>query len=187
MIVLLMIISDLLPLTLFAIYATTNHYPTTIIGPIVSRLFSLVYHSFSARHPSLLYLDYLGICTMACSVPAACSVAEKGYHMEPICEPLNMAVAMTFCVVAAELAVNCYFSKPLLFRSSEHAIIALALLGNLPIIAIIAHPTLPPTTRLLFAFSIASFAIGYFGLKPNHHILWHWAAAAGQAAGVCGI
>lgn len=183
-----MLLSDLIPHTLFIIYAATNHYPTTLIGPIISRLFSLIYHGFEARHPSLLYLDYVGICTMSFSVPAACSIAEKGWgDARNICEQLNIAVAITFLFVSAELAVNCYSSKPLLFRSPEHAIIALALLGNLPIIAIITHPTFPPTTRILLSFSIASFAIGYFGLKPNHHILWHWAAAAGQAAGVLAI
>jgi hypothetical protein len=138
-----MLLSDLVPLTLFTIYAITNHYPDTIIGPIISRLFSLVYHSFEARHPSLLYLDYLGICTMAFSVPAACSIAAEGWgNAWNMCEQFNIAVAISFLSVSAELAVNCYSSKSLLFRSPEHAIIALALLGNLPIIAIIAHQPL---------------------------------------------
>jgi hypothetical protein len=42
-------------------------------------------------------------------------------------------------------------------------------------------------TRLLCAASLGFFAIRYFILKPTHHVLWHWAAAAGQAAGVAAI
>jgi hypothetical protein len=64
---------------------------------------------------------------------------------------------------------------------------ALTPVVNPPVLAIIANPARPPATRLQFASSLAAFAVGCFGLKPAHHVLWHWAAAAGQAAGVAAV
>ena len=179
--------SDLIPLSFFSIYAITQHNPPPLWGPIISRLSSLIYHAFEATHPSLLSLDHLGICSMAMSVPAACAMAEDGWGVHA-CGPFNAAVVVVFgCVVVEIVVVHGVAKRALLFRNPEHALLSLALIGNAPVLAIIANPSHPPSTRLLFAFSLLAFGVGYFVLKPNHHVLWHWAAAVAQAAGVAAI
>jgi hypothetical protein len=179
-----MLLSDLIPLTLFVLYAATaNPPPPPLWGPIISRLFSLLYHTFETTHPALLSLDYLGICSMALSVPAACALAEGGAG--GICGPYVAATMLMLGAAVVEIGVHAFARRTTVFRSPEHAVVALGLLGNLPVVAIVANPAHPPATRLLFAFSLAAFAV--FGLKPTHHVLWHWAAAAGQAAGVAAI
>ena len=124
---------------------------------------------------------------MALSVPAACALAEEKGFAGGICSPYVAATMLMLGAAVVEIGMHAFARRTTVFRSPEHAVVALGLLGNLPVLAIIANPAHPPATRLLFAFSLAAFAVGYFGLKPAHHVLWHWAAAAGQAAGVAGI
>ena len=185
-----MLLSDLIPFTIFVLYATTTYHhhplpPLPLWGPIISRLFSLIYHTLETTTPALLSLDYLGICSMALSVPAACALAEEG--LEGMCGPYVAATMLMLGAAVAEIAMHALTRKPAVFRSPEHAVVALGLLGNLPVLVIIANPTHPSSTRLLFSFSLVAFGVGYFGLKPRHHVLWHWAAAAGQAAGMAAI
>ena len=178
-----MLISDLLPLTLFTIYA--YHHPTIpppLWGPMISRLFSLIYHQ--STHPSFLYLDYLGICSMAFSVPGACAMAEEGWGVN-VCGPFNAALAITLGLAILELGIHASGIRT--SRSPEHAVLVIGLMGNAPVIAIIFCSAISSCIRLLFAFSLMAFGVGYFLLKPRHHVLWHWAAAAGQAAGVAAL
>jgi hypothetical protein len=187
-----MLASDLLPLSLFTVY-TYYHYhhhtaiPPPLWGPIISRLFSLIYHAFQPTLPSLIALDHLGICSMAFSVPAACAMAEDGWSSGGACEVYTTATLMIAGCSAVEAVVHGLFRRRLIFKDAEHALIALALVGNAPVLAIIACPTVSAHRRVLFVFSLASFSVGYFALKPRHHALWHWAAAAAQAAGMVAI
>ena len=182
-----MFVSDLIPLILLITNMDLNSHNTQPLwGPIISRLCSLLYHAHESTHPTLLYLDYLGICSMALSVPAACAMAEKGWGVH-VCGPFNAGVAVATMAVVAELGMHAFCSKRLLFASAEHAVVGLGIVGNLPVLAIIACPYHQATPRLLFAFSLLSYATGYFILKPTHHVLWHWAAAAAQAAGVAAV
>ena len=185
-----MLVSDLIPLTIFTIYANfcekTMNPP--LLGPIISRLFSLVYHAFQTPYPSLVALDHLGICSMALSVPAACAMAEEGWGGRgQVCGVYNVATMAVAACAAVEVVVHGGFGRTLLFKDAEHALIALALIGNAPVVAIIVCPAVLTYQRLLFVFSLISFATGYFMLKPTHHVLWHWAAAAAQLAGVVAV
>jgi hypothetical protein len=177
-----MFLSDLIPLTIFTIHY--NH--TSLWGPIMSRLCSLLYHAFQPNYPSLLILDHLGICSMAFSVPAACAMAEDGWGGD-LCGVYNVATILVAGGVAVEIVVHGIFRRKIIFNDAEHALIALALIGNAPVLAIIACPAIEAHRRLLFTFSLAAFAFGYCILKPAHHVLWHWAAAAAQAAGVVAV
>lgn len=183
-----MIISDLIPLLLFTTIYANYYNHTTLLGPIISRLFSLVYHTAAndPTLPSLLILDHLGICSMALSVPAACAMAEEGWGVQ-VCGVFNVATAVVLGCAVVELCVHSGLGRTFVFRNPEHAILSLALIGNAPVAAIIACPTILVHQRILFAFSLVSFATGYFLLKPAHHVLWHWAAAAAQAAGVAAV
>ncbi len=181
-----MLLSDLIPLTIFSICAI--HTPIqTVWGPIISRLCSLIYHAFQSQNPSLVTLDHLGICSMVFSVQAACAMAEEGWDGRGVCGVYNMATILVAGGVAAEIVSHGMFRRNFVFNDAEHALIALAFIGNAPVIAIIACPGIEAHRRLLFAFSLAAFAFGYFILKPEHHVLWHWAAAAAQAAGIVAV
>jgi len=188
-----MLLSDLIPLAIFILYANyTYQTPTTIPpllwGPIISRFFSLAYHAFQPSHPSLLILDHLGICSMVFSVPAACAMAEDGWRSDgSVCEVYNVATMVVAGCSVLEIIAHGIFRRNLMFKDAEHALIALALIGNAPVLAIIACPAVLAYKRLLFAFSLVLFIVGYFALKPSHHILWHWAAAAAQMAGVVAV
>ena len=182
-----MLLSDLIPLSLFTTYAIITIHPhqtAPLLGPIISRLCSLTYHAFQPTYPALLYLDYIGICAMVFSVPAACSVAAEAWNCH-ICEPFNAGVALAALITIAVLATHA--AGKINHFPPEHAVVALGLVGNLPVVAVVLNPSAPTTTRGLFAFSLLAFATGYFVLKPRHHVLWHWAAAAAQAAGVAGV
>ena len=192
-----MLLSDLIPFTLFTLYAIVRHYPSSIPtylwGPILSRLCSLVYHANEAKYPPIIYLDYLGICSMAFSVPAACALAEDGWGEAEgsVCGPFNAAVAVAFGIALITMLIQCGRGRFGVEESpAETAILVLGLLGNLPVLAIIVSPNHQQhtiATRLLFASSLVLFAVGFFILKNTRHILWHWAAALAQAAGVAGV
>lgn len=191
-----MLLSDLIPLILFTVLFICIHHPLLLAGPIISRLCSLIYHAHETTHPALLYLDYLGICSMALSVPAACGMAEDGWRVATTvgnpqsswCGPFNTGIAIAALLAAAALAAHASGRPaPRLPSSPEHAVVALGLMGNLPVAAIVACPRLPAAPRLLSALSLLALAVGYFGLKPRRHVLWHWAAAAAQAAGVAAV
>ena len=188
-----MVLSDLIPLILFISTGCTlsvvNHpntptSPPPLWGPIISRLFSLLYHACQPSHPALIALDHLGICSMAFSVPAACALAGWG---DGACAVHTAATAIVAGCAAAEVVVHGVRRRGFIFRDAEHALVALALIGNAPVVSAIVTPAVEAHRRVLLAFSLASFAIGYFLLKPRHHVLWHWAAAAAQAAGVAAV
>jgi hypothetical protein len=180
-----MLLSDLIPLTIFTIYAIYYNH-TSLWGPIVSRLCSLIYHAYQPGYPQLLILDHLGICSMAFSVPAACAMAEDGWGGS-LCGVYNVATILVAGGAAVEIVAHGIFRRKIIFNDAEHALIALTLIGNAPVLAIIACPAIEVHRRLLFTFSLAAFAFGYCILKPAHHVLWHWAAAAAQAAGVVAV
>jgi hypothetical protein len=188
-----MLLSDFIPLILFTFYAIIinhhHHPPTLLHGPIISRLFSLIYHTFDATNPTLPLqsLDHLGICTMALSTPAACTLAQKGIATADLCPPYQAATALTLLTAIAEIALHAATRRTMVFRSPEHAVVALGLLGNAPVAWVAVSGAHGVITRLLCAASLGCFGFGYFVLKPTHHVLWHWAAAAGQAAGVAAL
>jgi len=166
-----MILSDAIPITAFAVCACFVGPSLTILGIILSRVGSLIYHLLEASSPSsIINLDYIGICCMSL---AAIDADSRFTHSKTF----QIIIATQFAVTVAFFCI-CWM-KNIDYKHSQLLITALAIVGNYP--AIITSPSsFSPSQRILFATSPILFAIGFAIVKPFHHIAWHWIASAAQ-------
>ena len=150
-----LLFSDLAPMVFFS--ACTHTHPIPATAMLISRVCSLMFHVLHENRPYMINLDYMGISAMA--LVSYAHLDDKTYHFF-----LNITLGISLAI----------FIHGILSKSvspySQHAILALAFVGNLPSLARI-H--LLPSTIL--------FSFGFFVIEPLNHTAWHWLASLGQA------
>ena len=150
-----LLFSDLTPMIFFSTFIHTHPIPATAM--IISRLCSLIFHIFYENRPYLINLDYMGISAMA---------LVSYVH-------LNDTIYRSFLIFTFGISLAMFIhgiTSKSVSPYSQHAILALAFVGNLPSLA---HIHLFPSTIL--------FSLGFFVVEPINHTAWHWLASLGQA------
>ena len=163
-----LLLSDIFPLIIFCRLLLLSTRPSALIGMVISRACSLVFHLFAETHPHLINLDYIGIASMSAASSALCHTVSC-----PFSDAYDAYLAAAFIVSSA------IFVHDMATQRLGHPSIVqwLALMGTYPCFWAVYDGK---KEAGLLCCAVGTMAVGFFVVEPRSHVAWHWAAAVAQ-------